>query len=57
MVSVFHHHIGEIEQGLPRAAIADPQALVTADQIVLRETRAQQRHTQDGAHFPLHANC
>jgi hypothetical protein len=34
--------IGDIEQGLTRAAIADPGARIAADPVVLREAGAQQ---------------
>ena len=44
MVSVLGHQVGQIEQSLARAAIADPQALVAAEQVVLGKSRAQQRH-------------
>src|SRR5512146_972817 len=51
VLAVFHQHICQVEQGLPRAAIADPKTLVAADEVVLRKARAQQRHAETARVF------
>ena len=45
--------VGDIEQGLPRAAVAHPAARIAADLVVLRKTGAQQRNAE--APGALHA--
>ena len=44
MFSVAQHGIGQIEQRLPRAPVADPGALIAAELVMERITGAQQRN-------------
>src|SRR5665811_2094931 len=44
--TLLDEHVCKIEQSLPCAAIADPHALVTADQVILRKACTQQRNPE-----------
>ena len=43
--------IGDIEQGLPRQAVANPAARVTADMVVKGKSGAQQRDAETTGNF------
>ena len=54
---VAQNQVGEIEQGLPGAAIADPRARIASDPVVLGETGAQEGNAEALRRPARRGNC